>query len=154
MTTETAPITHTTCDFLTTPAGSAPIFTTESLSDEHRMIAQTAQGLRRERAPAPSRGDPAPGTGEGDPLQRFLLQKAGALGLLSADVPEEYGGLELGLTVSSMLADVLSADASFSVTIGAQTTIGSLPIVYFGNADQKAKYLPGLATGNWSAHIA
>ena len=148
MTTETAPITHTTCDFLTTPAGSAPIFTTESLSDEHRMIAQTAQGFvdgellpRREAIQHQE-------LEAGVPLQRFLLQKAGALGLLSADVPEEYGGLELGLTVSSMLADALSADASFSVTLGAQTTIGSLPIVYFGNAEQKAKYLPGLASGD------
>ncbi len=148
MTTETAPITHTTCDFLTTPAGSAPIFTSESLSDEHRMIAQTAKGFVESELLPRREAIQHQELEGGIPLQRFLLQKAGALGLLSADVPEEYGGLELGLTVSSMLADALSADASFSVTVGAQTTIGSLPIVYFGNADQKAKYLPGLASGD------
>jgi len=147
MTTGTAPITHTTCDFLTTAAGSDPIFTPESLSDEHRLIAQTALGFITSEVMPRRVAIEHQELANGIPLQRYLLQKAGALGLLSADVPEAYGGLELGLEVSSMLADVLSANASFSVTLGAQTTIGSLPIVYFGNDAQKAKYLPGLASG-------
>ncbi|HEY8285891.1 MAG TPA: acyl-CoA dehydrogenase family protein, partial [Chloroflexota bacterium] len=147
MATTTAPITHTTCDFLTSPAGSAPIFTPESLSDEHRLIAQTALGFINSEVVPRRAAIEHQELENGIPLQRYLLQKAGALGLLSADVPEAYGGLELGLEVSSMLADVLSANASFSVTLGAQTTIGSLPIVYFGNDAQKAKYLPGLASG-------
>ncbi len=147
MTTVTEPLTQSTCDYLTTPAGTTAIFTPERLTDEERLIAQTAQGFvnsevapRREAIQHQEQVD-------GMHILRFLLRKGGELGLLMADLPEAYGGLELGLTVSTMLADVLSADASLSVALGAQTTIGALPIVFFGSAEQKAKYLPRLATG-------
>ena len=139
MTTVTEPLTQSTCDYLTTPAGTTAIFTPERLTDEERLIAQTAQGFvnsevapRREAIQHQEQVD-------GMHVLRFLLRKGGELGLLTADLPEAYGGLELGLTVSTMLADVLSADASFSVAIGAQTTIGALPIVFFGSTEQKAK---------------
>jgi alkylation response protein AidB-like acyl-CoA dehydrogenase len=147
MATVAQPVTKTTCAYLTSPAGSEPIFTPEDLSKEQRQIAQTALGFvasevapRREAIEHQEQLD-------GQPILRTLLRKAGDLGLLMADVPEEYGGIEAGLMVSTMLADALSGNGSLGTALGAQTTIGSLPIVYFGNAEQKAKYLPGLATG-------
>ncbi|MDB5075282.1 MAG: acyl-CoA dehydrogenase [Chloroflexi bacterium] len=147
MTSVAEPTTGITCAFLTTPAGSADVFSPERMTEEQRLIAQTARAFVdsevRPRREAISHQEEL----EGAHILRTLLGKAGELGLLMADVPEAYGGLEAGLTVSTMLADLLSADASFSVAVGAQTTIGSLPIVYFGNEAQKAKYLPGLATG-------
>ena len=144
---ETPAPTTTTCAFLTSPAGSGPVFSPERMTEEQKLIAATALGFVdsevRPRRDAITHQEQL----EGRHILRTLLRRAGDLGLLMADVPEAYGGLEAGLTVSTMLADLLSADASFSVAIGAQTTIGSLPIVYFGNDAQKAKYLPGLATG-------
>src|SRR3989449_10868727 len=69
------------------------------------------------------------------------------------DVPEEYGGAELGLLTSSLVGSELR-EASFSVAFGAHTTIGSLPIVFYGSEEQKRKYLPKLATGEWIAAYA
>ena len=70
-----------------------------------------------------------------------LLKKAGELGLLSAGVPEAYGGAGLDKISTTVLTEKLSVYAGFAVTHGAQTGIGTLPIVYFGTEDQKKKYL-------------
>ena len=78
-----------------------------------------------------------------------LLKKSGELGLLSAGVPESYGGAGLDKISVTVLTEKLSVYAGFAVTHGAQTGIGTLPIVYFGTEDQKKKYLPKLATGEW-----
>src|SRR5699024_6098080 len=71
-----------------------------------------------------------------------LLKKAGELGLLSADVPEEYGGLGLDTISSSLITEKISLAGGFSITHGAHVGIGSLPIVFFGSDEQKKKYLP------------
>jgi alkylation response protein AidB-like acyl-CoA dehydrogenase len=76
-----------------------------------------------------------------------LLRKAGELGLLSIDIPERFGGAGLDLLSSLVASENMSGQASFSGTLGAHTTIGTLPIVYFGTEEQKQKYLPRLATG-------
>lgn len=77
-----------------------------------------------------------------------LLRKAGELGFLSADIPEEYGGQDLDKVSSLLLWEKMAqAGGSFMATFGTQTGIGSLPIVFFGNPDQKRRYLPGLASG-------
>lgn len=76
-----------------------------------------------------------------------LLRKAGELGLLSFDIPEEFGGMELDKTSSVLISENFARQGSFAVSIGAHTSIGSLPIVYFGNQEQKEKYLPKIATG-------
>ena len=138
---------HTTGEYLTTPVGEQPIFTPELLSDEQQMIAQTGLSFIAGQVVPRREAIEQQQTIEGQPILRVLLEQAGELGMLMADIPEAYGGLEAGLTVSTMLSDVLAADASFSASLGAQTTIGSLPIVYFGTEEQKARYLPGLATG-------
>lgn len=83
-----------------------------------------------------------------------LLKTAGDLGLLSFDVPEEYGGMEVDKTSSVLISENFARQGSFAVSIGAHTSIGSLPIVYFGNEAQKEKYLPKLATGELIAAYA
>jgi alkylation response protein AidB-like acyl-CoA dehydrogenase len=83
-----------------------------------------------------------------------LLRKAGELGLLMVDIPAEYGGLGLDKTTSMLIAEQFSVVGSFAVSLGAHTGIGTMPILYFGTPDQKAKYLPDLATGKRFAAYA
>lgn len=121
------------------------IFTPEDISDEHRMIGQTAaEFTEKEVLPRDEEIE-----SKSYAVHRELLEKAGELGLLSIDIPEEYGGAGLDLLSSLVASENMSGQASFSGTIGAHTTIGTLPIVYFGNDEQKKKYLPKLATGEW-----
>ncbi|MFS8525079.1 MAG: acyl-CoA dehydrogenase family protein, partial [Limnochordales bacterium] len=84
-----------------------------------------------------------------------LMRQAGELGLLGADIPAEYDGLGLTTTSSTLITEMLGRYAgSFSLTFGAHTGIGTLPIVYFGNEDQKKRFLPKLASGEWIAAYA
>lgn len=126
------------------------IFTPEDFADEHKMIAETvADFVDNEVVPKIEEIDKqAPG------LMRSLMEQAGELGLLSADVPEEYEGDEMGKIASAIIAENVSAGGSFSVSHGAHTGIGSLPIILFGTEEQKKKYLPGLATGKLIAAYA
>jgi len=80
-------------------------------------------------------------------LTRKLLLKAAELGLLGVDVPEQYGGLEFDKVTGTHISEALSRCPGFTITIGTQTGIGSLPIVYFGNDEQKRKYLPDIVSG-------
>ncbi len=82
-------------------------------------------------------------------LMRSLVQKAGEQGLLSVSFPEEYGGLGKDFITSTIVNDYLGAGHSFSVAIAAHTGIGTLPILYFGNEEQKQKYIPKLISGEW-----
>ncbi|MBO1913156.1 acyl-CoA dehydrogenase family protein, partial [Microvirga sp. 3-52] len=77
-----------------------------------------------------------------------LLKKAGDLGLLGADVPEEYGGLGLDAISSALISEKMSRAGGFSITHGAHVGIGTLPIVLFGTEEQKEKYLPNSVTGD------
>lgn len=126
------------------------IFTPEDFADEHRMIADTvADFVENEIVPNIEELDKQP---EG--LMRSMMEKAGELGLLSADVPEEYEGDEMGKIASAIIAENVAPGGSFSVSHGAHTGIGSLPIILFGTEEQKKKYLPGLATGKLIAAYA
>ncbi|HVU66039.1 MAG TPA: acyl-CoA dehydrogenase family protein [Ktedonobacteraceae bacterium] len=137
--------------FMTTPVSESAerIFTPEQQDEEQRWIAESATTfVQREVMPnveAIDRQEPG--------LMPSLVKKAGEQGLLSIDVPEEYGGAELGLLTSALVASHLN-EASFSVAFGAHTTIGTLPIVFYGNEEQKTKYLPKLASGEWIAAYA
>lgn len=84
-------------------------------------------------------------------LNLGLMKKAGELGLLAVEIPEAYGGLDLPKVVSTVIAEELSGTGGFSVTYGAHSSIGTLPLVYFGTEEQKRKYLPKLASGEWVA---
>jgi alkylation response protein AidB-like acyl-CoA dehydrogenase len=83
-----------------------------------------------------------------------ILRKAGEKGILQIDIPEEYGGLQVDKTTSMIVSENLAQYAGFSVTYGAHTGIGSLPLVYFGSKEQKSKWLPQLATGELIAAYA
>src|SRR5579875_693631 len=86
-------------------------------------------------------------------LMPSLVKKAGEQGLLMIEIPEAYGGAELGLLTSCLVISHIN-ESSFAVAYGGHTGIGTLPIVYYGNEEQKQKYLPRLATGEWIAAYA
>ena len=120
------------------------IFTPEDFNEEQRLIAKAVtEFVAGEVQPV---ADDIEEKKEG--LLPSLLKKAGELGFLSADIPEEYGGQDLD-KVSSLLVWEMMAQGggSFQASFGAHTGIGSLPIVFFGNKDQKRRYLPKMATG-------
>jgi alkylation response protein AidB-like acyl-CoA dehydrogenase len=131
--------------FLITETVPELVFSPEDFTEEHRMIAQTTdEYLEKEVMTNSARIE------EKDyELQRQLLQKAGELGLLAASIPEAYGGLALDHISGMLISEHLSGQGSFVTTFGATTSIGTLPIVYFGAEEQKKKYLPKLATGEW-----
>jgi alkylation response protein AidB-like acyl-CoA dehydrogenase len=121
---------------------ASDVFTPDDLSDEHLMIAQTAREFtEKEIMPLDAEIE-----SKDYELTRGLLRKAGELGLLSIDIPEKYGGAGLDLLSSLVASEAMSGQASFSGSLGAHTTIGTLPIVYFGTDEQKKQYLPRLAT--------
>ena len=82
-----------------------------------------------------------------DGLARKLIRQAGDLGLLSILVPEQYDGLEMDLTSQLLVAESVGGYSSFSVTYGAHSGIGTLPLVYFGTDDQKQRYLARISSG-------
>jgi alkylation response protein AidB-like acyl-CoA dehydrogenase len=136
--------------FLLEPTGSVTIFTPEMLSDEQRMMKETADDfVTREVLPKVTEIEAKkPG------LMREILQKAGAVGLLGHDVPEEYGGLGGDKTSSSLITEAASRSGSFAVSFGAHVGIGTMPLVLFGTAEQRKKYLPKLASGEMIAAYA
>ncbi|MHB1406758.1 MAG: acyl-CoA dehydrogenase family protein [Desulfitobacteriaceae bacterium] len=119
------------------------VFTPEDFSDEHKMLARTVKGFVDDNILANIEDLEAQKEG----LIRQLLEAAGELGLLGADVPEEYDGFELDKISSTLIAEGMGRAGSFAMTHGGQTGIGSLPIVFFGNDAQKKKYLPGIVIG-------
>jgi len=121
------------------------VFTPEDFTDEHRQIAQTTDEFaRNEIVPVIEKIEHKEWQ-----VSRDLIKKASELGLTSVDIPEEYGGSDMDKISSSIIADRIAVSGSFSVTWGAHVGIGTLPIVYFGTPEQKAKYLPKLASGEW-----
>jgi alkylation response protein AidB-like acyl-CoA dehydrogenase len=121
------------------------IFTPEDFTDEHRQIARTALDFTTNEVVPAAREIEA----KDFAVTRALLRKAGDLGLMSVDIPEAYGGLEMDKVTSALIAESMSQLASFSVAFSAHAGIGTLPIVWYGTAAQKEKYLPKLATGEW-----
>jgi len=136
--------------FLLSAIGSQPQFTPEELSDETKAIGEAARDFME--------GEVLPQDAALDQvdleLSRDLLRKAGELGLLSLEIPEAYDGMDLDKKTGLVLLEEVGKQASFSVSYGAHTGIGTLPIVYFGSPEQKAKYLPLLASGEKLAAYA
>lgn len=123
----------------------AAIFTPEDFSEEQLMILDMClQFLKTEIHPIVDRIDQLePG------LMPSLMEKAGELGLLSASVPEDLGGLGKDFVTSTLVSEGLGGGYSFSVAMSAHAGIGTLPILYFGTEEQKKKYIPKLASGEW-----
>jgi alkylation response protein AidB-like acyl-CoA dehydrogenase len=119
------------------------VMTPEKLSDEQRLIAQTAaEFVDNDVFPAAERLEQKDWA-----LNRELLKKGGALGLLGPNVPEEYGGVDLDKISGLLISEQLSRYSSFGATIGAQANLTITPILMFGTEEQKRKYLPRLVSG-------
>lgn len=136
--------------FLWEPTGSRELMSAERFTDEQRQMAKAARDFSEKDIPPRVKEIESKRVG----LLPALLRKAGELGLLMGDVPPEYGGLGLDMTTSMLVAEQFSHVGSFSVSHGAHTGIGTMPIVYFGTSAQKAAYLPDLATGKRLAAYA
>src|SRR2546430_79617 len=129
--------------FLLEERKPSEIFTPEDFSEQHQLIAQTAEDFAvNEIIPNAEKIEHKDFS-----ITRDLLKKAGELGLSSVDIPEAYGGVEMDKVTSAIIADHVAKYAGFATTWGGHTGIGTLPIVYFGTEEQKKKYLPRLATG-------
>lgn len=128
--------------FLTEDLTADRVFTPEDFSDEQKMIAKTTEDYVKNSVL------PVVENLEHHEFEHSvrLLKEAGELGLLAADIPEEYDGLGLDKVSSALIAEKMSVAGGFSITHGAHVGIGSLPIVLFGNEEQKKKYLPFSAT--------
>ena len=126
------------------------VFTPEDLTEEHKMMAKMTEDFVKDQVwPVLDEIEEH----NFDHTVR-LLKEAGELGLLGADVPEAYGGLGLDKISSTIITEKFSLARSFALSYGAHVGIGSLPIVFFGNEEQKKKYLPDLATGKKFAAYA
>ena len=134
-------------EFIIRETEAQEIFIPEQFDEEQRMMVQACRDfLETEVYPnmdAIDNGEPG--------LLEKVFHKAGELGLLGITIPEEYGGLGMSFNSSMLIADALGPAGSFSTTYGAHTGIGTLPILYYGTAEQKQQYLPKLASGEWAA---
>ncbi|WP_373044160.1 acyl-CoA dehydrogenase family protein [Vulgatibacter sp.] len=136
--------------YLLEPVGKTRFLSPEGFSEEQRLFFKTGdEFVRREVVPNAERIEHK----EYD-LTTRLIREAGELGLLAASIPQKYEGLGLDETTAMIVAEAMARLGSWSVTHGGHTGIGTLPIVWFGNEAQKAKYLPKLATGEWIAAYA
>lgn len=135
-------------EFLIRDTPATEVFIPEEFSEEQKMIEQQCKDfLNKEVFPRLDEIDSMK-----DPrLMPSLLDKAGELGLLGTSVPEEYGGFGMDFNTTMLVAEVIGAGHSVAVALSAHTGIGTLPILYYGNENQKKKYLPKLATGEWKA---
>ena len=134
-------------EFLITETEAKNVFIPEEWNEEQKMIAQSCHDFLAQHVwPNLDRID-----AQEEGLMPDLLNKAGELGLLGISVPEEYGGFGKDFTTSMLATEILGAGHSFAVAISAHTGIGTLPILYYGTAEQKAKYIPKLASGEWKA---
>ena len=119
------------------------VFTPEDFNEEHRMIAETTrQFMDNEVIPRIDELEKHDWQ-----LSRELIKKAADLGLIGANIPEEYGGLGLDQTSGALIGENIGRSASFATTLGAESGIGLLPLVYFGTDAAKEKYLAKIAAG-------
>lgn len=135
-------------EFLIRETEANEIFIPEDFNEEQKMIEQQCKDFLAKEVfnrlnEIDSMKDPK--------LMPSLLDKAGELGLLGTSVPTEYGGFGMDFNTTMLVAEVIGAGHSVAVALSAHTGIGTLPIVYYGNEEQKKKYLPKLATGEYKA---
>jgi alkylation response protein AidB-like acyl-CoA dehydrogenase len=130
-------------EFLIADRTPDEVFTPEDFTEEHHMIAETTrQFIDNEVIPHIDELEKHDWK-----LARELVSKAADLGLISANIPEEYGGLGLDQTSGALVGENIGRCASFATTLGAESGIGLLPIIYFGTEAAKQKYLPKIASG-------
>src|SRR5690606_5867847 len=135
-------------EFLIRETNASEIFIPEDWNEEQRMIAQTChEFLDQEVFPRLDEIDSMKDPG----LMPSILDKAGELGLLGTSVPQEYGGFGMDFNTTMLVAEIIGGGHSVAVALSAHTGIGTLPILYYGNDEQKKRYIPKLATGEWKA---
>ncbi|HEX5430778.1 MAG TPA: acyl-CoA dehydrogenase family protein [Bryobacteraceae bacterium] len=136
--------------FLLEPQAPESVFTPEDFTDEHRAIAKTTEEFWNQEV--------APHLDEIQHQQfeilKKIVRKSAELGLTAVFLPERYGGMEMDLTSMTIVAQGVARDGSYAVCHGAQTGIGSLPLLLFGTEEQKRKYLPKLASAEMFAAYA
>ncbi len=130
-------------EFLISEGTTADVFTPEDFTEEHKMIGDTCREFIdnevRPNLPAMEQHDWE--------TARRLVHEAGELGLLGANIPEEYGGAALDQVSGVIIAEMVGRGGGFGTTFGAQTSIGLLPIVYFGSEELKQKWIPPIVAG-------
>ncbi len=134
-------------EFLIKESSPKDVYIREDINEEQEMIVQmTRDFVEQNVVPVYSRIEK-----QEEGLTPSLLEKAGELGLLGLSIPEEYGGMGQGVNTNSYVIEAMGLGGTFSLSWGAHTGIGTLPILYFGNEEQKNKYLPKLASGELKA---
>lgn len=138
------------CRFLIDVVGEEKIFTADDFTEDQRLFAQTAKEFMDKEV------FPIIEELEDQHFDKMvgLLKKAGEIGLLMIDIPEAYGGLQVDKTTSMIVTEYVSKYSAWATTYGAHTGIGMLPLLFFGNHDQKAKWLPKFATAEVIAAYA
>jgi len=131
--------------FLISNPTPADCFFPEDFTQEHRQIAQTTADFAMHEVVPNSDAIEA----KDFSITRRLIKEAAGLGLTAADIPEEYGGMEMDKASSAIIAENISKQGSFSVSFSAHTGIGTLPLVWYGTEEQKRRYLPKLADGSY-----
>ncbi len=134
-------------EFLIKETPYESVFIPEEWDEEQKQLAEACEDFLKAEVFPNLDGIDAMEEG----LMEQLLDKAGELGLLGISVPEEYEGMDYDFLTSMLTTEVLGSAHSFSVALLAHTGIGTLPLLYFGTKEQKEKYLPKLATGEWKA---
>jgi len=134
-------------EFLLKDTNEAQTYVYSDITEEHEMIKSTVESFIKERifpnAQKIEKQEPG--------LSEKLMEEIGELGILSAHMPENYGGMHLDFISNSLIAEGMGKAGSFSVSYNAHTGIGMLPILYFGTEAQKQNYLPKLGSGEWKA---
>ncbi|MCB1050342.1 MAG: acyl-CoA dehydrogenase family protein, partial [Acidobacteria bacterium] len=126
------------------------VFTPEDFQEEHYMMAETAeQFIDSEIMPRMAELETC-----NNDLTASILKKAGDLGMLAAEIPESYGGLNLSKAAACLVSEKFSRTGGLIVSLGGHCGIGTMPITYFGTQEQKDRYLPKLATGELLAAYA
>ncbi|MBF9221849.1 acyl-CoA dehydrogenase family protein [Hymenobacter ruricola] len=130
-------------EFIIKPTDAQSVFTPADFTEEQNMMYQTCLDfVQTEVHPLLERLD-----NHEEGLMRGLMEKAGQLGLFGVSIPEQYGGLDMDFPTALRVTEGVGGGHSFPVAFAAHTGIAMLPILYFGNDEQKAKYLPGLTSG-------
>lgn len=130
-------------EFLIKETAEAHTYTTAEFTEEHKMIKDTVDDFVSDRIiPNAKRID-----AQEEGLSARLMEEIGELGILSAHMPEQYGGMHMDFISNTLIAEGMGSAGAFSVSYNAHTGIGMLPILYFGTEEQKQKYLPGLCSG-------
>ncbi len=136
--------------FLIEDLAPEDIFTLEDLSDVQRQIERTTIDFAEKQVQPQIAAIEA----KDFSVMKGLLRKAGDLGLMAIDVPQEYGGFDMDKVTSALIAEKIAICGSFSVAFSAHVGIGTLPLIWYGTAQQKEKYLARLASGEWVAAYA